>query len=62
MSELTEFNDEDEQGTKDFMICQFEKVHRVRGKYKCNFKDAILSINGKEYIFSRINAELERDW
>jgi len=48
--------------SKDFLLAQYEKVHRVRNKWKCIFKDAILHINGKEYVFDRVNAELERDW
>jgi len=51
-----------EEVEKDFLYTQYEKVHRVRTKWKCNFKDAILQINGKEYIFEKITGELERDW
>ena len=53
-------NNEDEG--RDFLYTQYEKVHRVKSKWKCNFKDAVLQINGKEYIFDRIVGELERDW
>ena len=48
--------------SKDYLLAQYEKVHRVRNKWKCIFKDAILHINGKEHVFDRVNAELERDW
>ena len=47
---------------KDFLYTQYEKVHRVKTKWKCVFKDAVLQINGKEYIFDKISGELERDW
>lgn len=47
---------------KDVLYTQYEKVHRVKSKWKCNFKDAVLLLNGKEYVFDRIVAELERDW
>lgn len=47
---------------KDFLYTKYEKVHRVKSKWKCNFKDAVLQINGKEYIFDKIVGELERDW
>ena len=43
------------------MLNNFQ-VHRVRNKWKCTFKDAILNINGKEYIFDKVTGELERDW
>ena len=48
--------------SKDYLLAQYERVHRVRNKWKCIFKDAILHINGKEHVFDRVNAELERDW
>jgi transcription initiation factor TFIIA large subunit len=48
--------------TKDFLLAQYEKVHRVKNKWKCTFKDAILHINGKEYVFEKVVGELERDW
>lgn len=54
-------NNYDNDG-RDFLYTQYEKVHRVKSKWKCNFKDAVLQINGKEYIFDKITGELERDW
>ncbi len=51
-----------ENVTKDFLLAQYEKVHRVRNKWKCTFKDAILHLNGKEYVFDKVVGELERDW
>lgn len=51
-----------EEIEKDFLYTQYEKVHRVKTKWKCIFRDAILQISGKEYIFDKITAELERDW
>ena len=53
---------EPEQESKDFLLAQYEKVHRVRSKWKCIFKDVILFINGKEYVFEKVHGELERDW
>jgi len=53
---------EKETETKDILLAQYDKVHRVRNKWKCSFKDAILNINGKEYIFDKVTGELERDW
>lgn len=51
-----------ESEAKDFLLAQYEKVHRVRNKWKCVFHDAVLHINGKEYVFERVVGELERDW
>jgi transcription initiation factor TFIIA large subunit len=54
--------DKSETEAKDFLLAQYEKVHRVRNKWKCTFKDAILHINEKEYVFEKVVGELERDW
>jgi hypothetical protein len=51
-----------ESEATDFLLAQYDKVHRVRNKWKCTFKDAVLHINGKEYVFERVVGELERDW
>ena len=53
---------EPEQYIKDFLLAQYDKVHRVRAKWKCSFKDAIININGREHVFEKVTAELERDW
>ena len=47
---------------KDFLLAQYEKVHRVRNKWKIGFKDAVLHFNGKEYVFDKVVGELDRDW
>lgn len=62
LSELSAESNKDEIEGKDFLYAQYDKVHRVKSKWKCSFKDAILQINGKEYIFEKVTGELERDW
>lgn len=62
LSELSADSAKDDAEAKDFLYAQYEKVHRVKNKWKCTFKDAVLQINGREYIFDRVNGELERDW
>ena len=47
---------------KDFLLAQYEKVHRIRNKWKITFKDAVLHFNGKEYVFDKVVGELDRDW
>jgi transcription initiation factor TFIIA large subunit len=51
-----------ENECKDTLYAQYEKVHRVKNKWKCSFKDAVLQINGKEYVFDKVTGELERNW
>ncbi len=62
LSSLSNDSNNCDNDGRDFLYTQYEKVHRVKSKWKCNFKDAVLQINGKEYIFDKITGELERDW
>ena len=62
LSPLTEEEEEIDPETQDYLLAQYEKVHRVRNKWKVTFKDAIFHLSGKEYVFERVNGELTRDW
>ena len=42
-------NDEEEENTKQLMLCTYDKVQRVKNKWKCTLKDGILATGGKEY-------------
>lgn len=39
---------EDEDETPQVMLCTYDKVQRVKNKWKCTLKDGILFVNGKE--------------
>ncbi|CAD5223860.1 unnamed protein product [Bursaphelenchus okinawaensis] len=41
------------------VICQFEKVHRARSKWKFILKDGIMHLNGKDYAFQKSTGEAE---
>lgn len=41
------------------VVCQFEKVHRARNKWKFILKDGIMQIQGKDYCFHKSNGEAE---
>ena len=47
-------------GTEDgdnTMLCQFEKVRRVREQWKVTLKGGVATINGKSFAFSHCDAE-----
>lgn len=44
------------------LLGQYEKVKRIRNRWKITFKDAVLKHDGKEHIFEKITGEFERDW
>lgn len=39
-----------EEGDGQVMLCTYDKVQRVKNKWKCTLKDGILTSNGKEYV------------
>jgi len=59
----SEFGEGDEDdgtgGDKSIVLCMYEKVHRTKNKWKCQLKDGVISIQGKDWVFSRANGEFE---
>jgi len=41
------------------ILCTYDKVQRVKNKWKCTLKDGILTTNGKEYLFHKAQGEFE---
>ncbi|KAH8649436.1 transcription factor IIA, alpha/beta subunit-domain-containing protein [Tricladium varicosporioides] len=54
-------NDEedDDEGMGHIMLCMYDKVQRVKNKWKCVMKDGVLTVNGKEYVFHKATGEYE---
>ena len=50
-------DDDDEFG--DTILCTYDKVQRVKNKWKCTLKDGIMSVNGKEWVFHKGMGEFE---
>ncbi|KAI0109265.1 transcription factor IIA, alpha/beta subunit [Nemania sp. FL0031] len=53
-----EENDDDEEGGQ-IMLCMYDKVQRVKNKWKCVLKDGVLNVNGKDYVFHKATGEFE---
>ncbi|KAG1672141.1 hypothetical protein FOA52_001729 [Chlamydomonas sp. UWO 241] len=49
--------DDDEEEITNFLCCQFEKVNRVKAKYKLNLRDGVFRVNGRDYLFKRATGE-----
>ncbi|KAL2756732.1 hypothetical protein ACRALDRAFT_1062416 [Sodiomyces alcalophilus JCM 7366] len=64
-SDLDDTDDEredeevDDEGLGHIMLCMYDKVQRVKNKWKCVLKDGVLTVNGKEYIFHKATGEYE---
>jgi transcription initiation factor TFIIA large subunit len=50
--------DEDDDGI-DSILCTYDKVQRVKNKWKCTLKDGVMSVNGKEWVFHKGTGEFE---
>jgi len=58
----TEGEDETEEVAShdtDIVFCTYDKVARVKNKWKCTLKDGMIHINGKDYLFAKCNGEFE---
>ncbi|KAI9815824.1 MAG: transcription factor IIA subunit alpha [Thelocarpon impressellum] len=50
---------DDDEAMTQIMLCMYDKVQRVKNKWKCTLKDGVLSVNGKEYVFHKATGEFE---
>ncbi|EMC98921.1 hypothetical protein BAUCODRAFT_385117 [Baudoinia panamericana UAMH 10762] len=50
-------DEEDDLG--DTILCTYDKVQRVKNKWKCTLKDGVMSISGKEWVFHKGMGEFE---
>jgi hypothetical protein len=43
--------------TENVVICQYDKLSRVKTNWKFQLKDGIMNLNGKDYLFSRATGD-----
>lgn len=48
--DLANEDPEGDEAIGEVMLCTYDKVQRVKNKWKCTLKDGILSTGGKEYV------------
>ena len=46
--ELNQDDEDDEGNSGEVMLCTYDKVQRVKNKWKCTLKDGVLTTGGKE--------------
>ncbi|TFK44296.1 transcription factor IIA, alpha/beta subunit [Crucibulum laeve] len=51
--------EEGSSGDTDIVFCTYDKVARVKNKWKCILKDGMIHINGKDYLFAKCTGEFE---
>lgn len=52
-------DDEDMEQEGQIMLCLYDKVQRVKNKWKCNLKEGVANIDGRDYVFQRATGESE---
>ncbi|CAH2355175.1 transcription initiation factor IIA large subunit [[Candida] railenensis] len=52
-------DDEDGQDDGQIMLCLYDKVQRVKNKWKSTLKEGVANINGRDYVFQKANGESE---
>jgi len=52
-------DNDDENETEHLILCQYEKVTRIKNKWKCSLKDGIINVNGKDYLFQKATGDFE---
>jgi transcription initiation factor TFIIA large subunit len=52
-------DEDDDESMGHMMLCMYDKVQRVKNKWKCVLKDGVLTVNGKEYVFIKATGEYE---
>ncbi|KAI6804542.1 hypothetical protein KC361_g46 [Hortaea werneckii] len=45
--------DDDDEEHGDTILCTYDKVQRVKNKWKCTLKDGVMSVGGKEWVFHK---------
>ncbi|KAL1413094.1 transcription factor IIA subunit alpha [Vanrija albida] len=50
---------EDGDGEIDIVFCVYDKVQRVKNKWKTVFKDGMVHINGRDYLFAKCQGWVE---
>ena len=56
-SEKSDDEDGDQEG--QIMLCLYDKVQRIKNKWKLNLKEGIANIDGKDYVFHKATGECE---
>ncbi|TFK25202.1 transcription factor IIA, alpha/beta subunit [Coprinopsis marcescibilis] len=51
--------DEGGSADADIVFCTYDKVARVKNKWKCTLKDGMIHVNGKDYLFAKCGGEFE---
>ena len=58
-SDLDDEENEEDVETEHIILCQYEKVTRVKNKWKMQWKDGAMNLNGRDFLFSKASGDFE---
>ena len=62
LSSDSDKNSENEIDYTDHLLAQYEKVKRIKNKWKVTLKGCVVQKDNKEYVCGKVHGELEREW
>ena len=62
LSSDSDKNSNNEKDYTDHLLAQYNKVKRIRNRWKVVFKGCVIQKDKKEYICSKLTGDLEREW
>lgn len=45
--------------TDNVIVCQYDKITRIKNRWKFHLKDGVMNINNRDYLFSKANGDAE---
>lgn len=57
--DVSDEGDQELFDTENVVVCQYDKIHRSKNKWKFNLKDGIMNLNGRDYVFSKAIGDAE---
>jgi len=51
--------DKDEAKIKDMLLGEYIKVTRTKVKYKCDFRNVIMCVRGRDYVVRTLAADFD---
>ena len=59
VEEVVESSDEEEEEPDDKIFCEFRNIKRTRSKFKCEFRNAIVHMRGRDYAIRLLVGDIE---
>ncbi|XP_068198993.1 transcription initiation factor IIA subunit 1 isoform X1 [Antennarius striatus] len=57
--DVSDGEDQEIFDTENVVVCQYDKIHRSKNKWKFHLKDGIMNLNGRDYVFSKASGDAE---